>query len=113
MLTFLMSLALADEAGDAWLAKVDSANNAGDDAHIVLDLKVTDAKGQAANRTIEIWQKGDDKRLVRFTAPARLEGVGPREPSPLLLDSARARARDHLPPSPFSDRWWAGLARGA
>ena len=76
MLTFLMSLALADEAGDAWLAKVDSANNAGDDAHIVLDLKVTDAKGQAANRTIEIWQKGDDKRLVRFTAPARLEGVG-------------------------------------
>ena len=76
MLSLLLSLALADEAGDAWLQKVDTANNAGDDAHIGRDLKGTDKKGETAERTIEIWQKGEDKRLVRFTAPARLEGVG-------------------------------------
>ncbi len=76
MLTFLLSMALADEAGDAWLSRVDTANNAGDDAHIVLDLKVTDDQGATAERTLVIWQKGEDKRLVKYTAPARLAGVG-------------------------------------
>ncbi|HJN75992.1 MAG TPA: outer membrane lipoprotein-sorting protein [Myxococcota bacterium] len=76
MLHTLLALALADEAGDALLAKVDAANNAGDDAHLVLDVVVTDDKGESAQRTLEIWQKGDDKRLVRYTEPARLAGIG-------------------------------------
>ena len=74
-MTLLCSLALADDAGTAWLDKVDAASNAGSDAHIVLDVVVTDKKGVDANRTLEIWQKGSDKRLVRFTEPARLAGV--------------------------------------
>ncbi len=60
---------------DDRLAAVDAASNRGDDAHIVLDVHATDRKGEVAERTLELWQKGSDKRLARFTAPARLAGV--------------------------------------
>ena len=76
MMLTLFALAHADEAGDARLAQVDAALTAGDDAHLVLDVQVTDKRGETATRTLEIWQKGDDKRLVRYTAPARLAGIG-------------------------------------
>ncbi|MCP4805222.1 MAG: outer membrane lipoprotein-sorting protein [Proteobacteria bacterium] len=75
MLLLWTSLAAADDAGTAWLERIDTASNAGADAHIVLDVTVTDRKGVDANRTLEIWQKGKDMRLVRFTEPARLAGV--------------------------------------
>ena len=39
-------------------------------------MNVTDARGRTHPRTIEIWQKGDDRRLVRMIAPARLSGIG-------------------------------------
>jgi outer membrane lipoprotein-sorting protein len=67
--------AAADPAGDL-LAAVDEVSNQGDDAHLILDVQTTDARGNPAERTLELWQKGDDKRLVKFTAPARLAGVG-------------------------------------
>ena len=65
----------ADPAGDAWLRKIDNTARV-TDAHLILDLTVTDARGRQKPRTIEIWQKGDDKRLVRLIAPARLAGIG-------------------------------------
>jgi hypothetical protein len=74
-LLLLLAVALADEAGEAWLERVDAANNEGSDAHLILDLKVADSQGKTVERSLEIWQKGDDKRLVKITAPARLAGV--------------------------------------
>ncbi|MFT5685162.1 MAG: outer membrane lipoprotein-sorting protein [Myxococcota bacterium] len=63
------------QTGPAWLAHIDAVARV-DDAHMVLELTVTDARGEQAGRTIEIWQKGDDKRLVRMVEPTRLKGVG-------------------------------------
>ncbi|MBM4366200.1 MAG: outer membrane lipoprotein-sorting protein [Deltaproteobacteria bacterium] len=72
----LLTFALAADDGAAWLARVDAAANRGKDAHLVLSISVTDRTGTTADRVLEVWQKGSDKRLVRFTAPARLAGTG-------------------------------------
>lgn len=65
----------ADEAGDAWLARIDETSRVSD-AHLVLDITVEDSRNGPQKRTLEIWQRGDDQRLVRLTAPQRLAGVG-------------------------------------
>ena len=92
LLLTLISLAAADSAGDAWLARIDETARV-DDAHLVLDVMVTDAKGRKNPRTIEVWQKGDDKRLVRMIAPARLAGIG-------LLVSPTGKTHLYLPQYP-------------
>ena len=73
----IWALAWAAWAGpaDDLLAAVDAASNRGDDAHIVLQIETTESSGAPASRTLEIWQKGTDKRLVEFTEPARLAGI--------------------------------------
>jgi outer membrane lipoprotein-sorting protein len=71
----LSGSAQADQAGMAWLKRLDAAA-ALSDAHLRLSLQVTDAKGQTSSREIEIWQKGTEHRLVRMISPARLKGVG-------------------------------------
>jgi outer membrane lipoprotein-sorting protein len=73
MLTLAMAAHASD--GDALLARMDAAANRGQDAHLVLDVAVVDKAGTKSDRTLEIWQKGGDKRLVRFTQPARLAGT--------------------------------------
>jgi outer membrane lipoprotein-sorting protein len=62
--------------GDILLAQVDAAQASAADGHVVMDVQVVDRRGNTAERTLEIWQKGGDKRLVRYTAPARLAGTG-------------------------------------
>ncbi len=71
----LAAVALAASPAAELLAAVDEVSNRGDDAHLVLDIETTDARGRPAERTLEMWQKGEAQRLVRFTAPARLAGV--------------------------------------
>jgi outer membrane lipoprotein-sorting protein len=75
-LMLIWSLAAkADSTGDAWLDRIDAAAQV-DDVHLVLTLQASDGKGGSSTRTIEVWQKGADHRLVRLTEPARLRGVG-------------------------------------
>jgi len=74
MIALLLSIAAADDASDL-LARVDAAAAPSTDAHLVLDITSTDARGRTSERTLELWQKGDDKRLATFTAPARVAGV--------------------------------------
>ncbi len=74
MIWLLASMALADDASDL-LARVDTASSPTSDAHMVLDITSTDDRGRTSERTLELWQKGDDKRLATFTAPARVSGV--------------------------------------
>ncbi len=71
----LFSLSFAED-GSALLARCDAAQAAAVDGHVVMDLEVTDRRGNTAERTLEIWQKGGEMRLVRYTAPARLAGTG-------------------------------------
>ena len=92
ILLMLIPLAMADAVGDAWLARIDETARV-EDAHLLLDVMVTDAKGRQTPRTIEIWQKGDDRRLVRMVAPARLAGIG-------LLVSPGERTHLYLPQYP-------------
>ncbi len=54
---------------------VDQASNQGEDAHLVLRIQGTDRRGQPVARSLAIWQKGQDKRLVRYLEPARLAGI--------------------------------------
>ena len=70
-----MSGGAAQAAERAWLADIDATARV-DQAHLVLAVQVYDARGGVAERTLEIWQKGDDHRLVRLSSPARLAGVG-------------------------------------
>ena len=65
----------AAPTGNEWLARIDDTARVAD-AHLTLEVTVTDARGRTKPRTIEIWQKGDERRLVRITAPARLAGTG-------------------------------------
>jgi outer membrane lipoprotein-sorting protein len=64
------------ETGPAWLAKVDAAASPAQDTHVVMAVAMSDNKGREVSRTMEIWQKGADLRLVRLTDPPRLAGVG-------------------------------------
>ena len=88
--------AAADEAGAAWLQRIDQASEISD-VHMRLELAVTDAQGQSAQRVIEIWQKGSEKRLVRMVSPARLKGIG-------LLVGAKDSLHLYLPSYPPSRR---------
>ncbi len=62
--------------GAEWLAQVDAAASPADDTHVVMQVAMKDAKGREVSRTLEIWQKGGDRRMVRLTDPPRLAGVG-------------------------------------
>jgi outer membrane lipoprotein-sorting protein len=62
--------------GAEWLARVDTAASPAQDTHVVMKVAMKDAKGREVSRTMEIWQKGGDRRLVRLTDPPRLAGVG-------------------------------------
>jgi outer membrane lipoprotein-sorting protein len=61
--------------GAGWLSYIDEVADV-EDAHMVLELTVTDPRGEEAQRTIEIWQLGDEQRMVRMMAPTRLAGIG-------------------------------------
>jgi len=73
--SMFLPIAHADNQGHSWLERIDDTARV-EDAHLLLEVQVTDARGRTHPRTIEIWQKGDDRRLVRMIAPARLAGIG-------------------------------------
>jgi outer membrane lipoprotein-sorting protein len=62
--------------GGAVLERVDTAAARAQDATLVMDVTVHDGRGGSASRVLKIWQKGDDRRLIKFLEPARLAGVG-------------------------------------
>ncbi len=77
------AFALACLAAPAWAAdgaavleRVDAAAARAQDATLVMDVTVHDGRGGSASRVLKVWQKGDDRRLIKFLEPARLAGVG-------------------------------------
>ncbi len=57
------------------LLKVDQTMNAPLDQEMTAKLILIDKNGNQKTRTIHVFQKGFDKRLARFTAPADQKGI--------------------------------------
>jgi len=64
------------QEGDVILALVDSVMNAPRDMTAVERMTLIDGNGTSKERSIQMYQKGADKRLVRFVTPADVRGVG-------------------------------------
>ncbi len=61
---------------DEILKSVGAAANRAADARMTLKIEVSTKDGDTLSRTLAVWQRGADKRMVKFTAPARLRGTG-------------------------------------
>ncbi len=56
--------------------KGDEVVNEPKDAHILTTMILRDKNGNENRRTSEIYQMGNQKRLIRFLSPADLRGIG-------------------------------------
>ncbi|GAB4376618.1 MAG: outer membrane lipoprotein-sorting protein [Calditrichia bacterium] len=76
-LAFLMvfaSMLFAQEAQEI-VAKADAVVNAPKDQKATMKMILTDKNGNEKHREAEFLQKGDEKRIMRFTKPADQKGV--------------------------------------
>jgi len=62
--------------GAVLLARVDSVLNAPVDRTALERMTLVDADGSTKERNLQFFQLGSEKRLVRFTTPADVRGVG-------------------------------------
>ena len=60
----------------ALLERADAALGRAGDGTFTIDVAVVHADGTRVERTIQVWQRGRDERMVKFLAPARLRGTG-------------------------------------
>jgi len=70
------ALAARADDGTSVLGQVDAVSTQSADVSMTLDLVIHDGKGNESSRTMKAWQKGNDRRLVKFVSPARVAGVG-------------------------------------
>ncbi len=61
---------------DEILQKVDQLTNTADDVEQDVEIVIIDQNGNQQNRKAIVLQKGSDKRILKFTAPASKEGIG-------------------------------------
>jgi len=64
------------QSADEILAKADSALNAPADMVTVEKMTLIDQDGTQKIREVKMYQKGSEKRLIRFISPAEVRGVG-------------------------------------
>jgi outer membrane lipoprotein-sorting protein len=85
MISAWITTALLTLAPDpsALLEQVDKAASRAADASMKLSVDVTTKDGDTVSRELMVWQLGQQKRMVKFTAPARLRGTG------ILVDSGK------------------------
>jgi len=89
MVMFFATPAWSQDPG-VILSKIDSVQNAFSDMTATEQMNLMDDKGQIKQRIVEIRQKGDELRMVRFREPADVRGVG-------FLRLARDRLYLYLP----------------
>src|SRR5690554_2659829 len=69
----------ADTAGaitaNQIMERVDQTVSAALDQEILVKLVITDAKGNESQREMVMMQKGNDRRMVKFTAPPEQRGI--------------------------------------
>ncbi len=78
LITIVLSAPAIVNAQDAQsiLIKVDNILNAPKDQDLATTITIFDKAGKQSNRTMSMLQKGSDKRLVKFLAPADQKGIG-------------------------------------
>jgi outer membrane lipoprotein-sorting protein len=76
LLLLVPSLALADPTGPELLQKLDRALNSFDDGIFESKLLIKTPDGTSREYGFITYQKSPDKRLVRFTSPGDVKGMG-------------------------------------
>ncbi len=66
---------MALDAGQV-LVKMERAEYAAKDTVAEVKMVLRDSGGQESVRRLKMWQKGDDRRLIRFEEPADVRGIG-------------------------------------
>ena len=57
------------------LKKADSVANAPKDQEITMEMILIDKNGKEKKREAKMWQKGSDKRMIKFLSPADVKGL--------------------------------------
>ena len=76
LLTVLATGRAQAQQGDVILARVDSVMSAAKDLTADQRMTLIEAGGRSKERLIRLYQKGTEKRLVRFLEPADVRGTG-------------------------------------
>ena len=77
VLATLLNAGSAAAQDGAWiLERVDSTLNAPLDVVAVEQMTLVDAGGREKVRTLQMYQKGPEQRMVKFVAPADVRDVG-------------------------------------
>jgi outer membrane lipoprotein-sorting protein len=72
----LISLPVLALSGQQIIEKVENTLTAADDMTAVYTITVTDAGGTSQTSTLKIWTMGQDKRMIKYTAPSSVAGIG-------------------------------------
>lgn len=75
-LIFVLALSIYAQDAQTILAKADAVINAPKDMHQFSQMILIDKDGDQKVRKSEMYQKGDEMRLVRFLSPADQKGIG-------------------------------------
>ncbi len=73
--SILLMLPVGAQTADQILDKVDQLTSAPQDARQTIRMTLVDRNGRQQVRTAMIWQKGKNKRLIKFTSPAAYKGI--------------------------------------
>ena len=75
-LTFNIIFATEELKPEVILSKVDNVMNAPQDQYMKINMTLIDKNGNRSVREIEIYQKGEERRLGKFISPAEYKGIG-------------------------------------
>ena len=75
LIAHFLTVQLAAQDATEILNKLDNVVYASEDQTSKVTLVLSDRGGNERTREAEVWQKGTDKRLFRFTAPAAEAGI--------------------------------------
>ncbi|MFQ6047237.1 MAG: outer membrane lipoprotein-sorting protein, partial [Gemmatimonadales bacterium] len=76
LLALLAAMPATGQDGAWVLERVDSTLNAPKDVVVTERMTLIDAEGREKVRTMRMYQKGPERRLVKFMAPADVRDVG-------------------------------------
>lgn len=76
LLLMLPALSNAQDDAGAILQNVDNILNAPKDQSLSIRVVIVDKRGAESMRELSLYQKGSDKRVVKFLSPADQKGIG-------------------------------------
>jgi len=63
-------------SGEQVIDKVEDVLTAASDMTAVYTITVTDSGGTSQTSTLKIWTRGDEQRMIKYTAPSSVAGIG-------------------------------------